>query len=163
MPYAGIFFLFFVLVVSVKQYLLSSCCFVRATAVILFVLFCPCNRCLFLFSTYGVPLASNCSLSFPFLSFPIFLHHILQNTCRLFCFVAFFLFFPSFLFSFFSLFLWSGLFCCVLVPGTLALHLLYLDELRTSGSLCFTVVRDHIICISLRLISTDYGCTDVVG
>ena len=69
----------------------------------------------------------------PFLFFSIFLHHIFQNTCRLFRFVSFF--FPSFsflffllCFSFFSLFLWSGLCCCVLVPGTLALHLLYLDE-----------------------------------
>ena len=37
----------------------------------------------------------------------------------------------NFLFFFFSLFFsWSGLFCCVLIPGTLrvALHLLYLDE-----------------------------------
>ena len=52
------------------------------------------------------------------------------------CFAFFF--FPFFFFLFFSLFLWSGLFCCVLVPGTLALHLLYVDELRLFGLLCFT-------------------------
>ena len=30
---------------------------------------------------------------------------------------------------FIFLFSWSGLFCCVFVPGALALHLLYLDSL----------------------------------
>ena len=82
----------------------------------------------------------------------MFLHHILQKTCRLFCFVAFFLIFFSFLFPFFPLFLWSGLFCCVLEPGTLALHLLYLDDLRLFGLLCFTVVCDHRMCISLGVL-----------
>ena len=48
------------------------------------------------------------------------LQHILQNTCRSFCFVFFFFFF-------FLLFSWSGLSCCVLVPGR---NLLDLDELR---------------------------------
>ena len=36
---------------------------------------------------------------------------------------------------------------CSLVPGTLAFYLLYLDDLRLFGLLCFTVC-DHIICIS---------------
>ena len=52
----------------------------------------------------------------------------------------FFLFFPSFFSPFFSpFFSLSGLFRCVLVPGTLALHLLYLDELQLYGLLCFGV------------------------
>ena len=59
------------------------------------------------------------------------------------CFVFYFIF------LFFSFFSWSGLFCCVLVPGTLALHLIYLDELRVFGLLCFTVVCDHRIYFSL--------------
>ena len=59
---------------------------------------------------------------------------------------------------FIFLFLWSGLFCCVLVPGTLAFHLLYLDELRLFGLLCLTVC-DHRNCISLGWrISTGTGC-----
>ena len=57
----------------------------------------------------------------PFLSFPVLLHHILQNTCRLFRFV--FCFFSFLFFLFFSpvflFFLSSGLLCYVLVPGTL--------------------------------------------
>ena len=105
--------------------------FVRKTAVIFVVLFCPCNS-RYLLRVVFVRATDICSSSArmmflwqlqPFLSVPIFLHHILQSTCRLFCFV-FFLLFSSLLF-FFSLFLWSGLLCCVLVPGTLGLHLLY--------------------------------------
>ena len=57
-------------------------------------------------------------------------------------------FFLLFLFSFFLL---SGLFGCVLVPGTLAFHSLDLDELRLLfGSLCLTVVYHHMICISMK-------------
>ena len=67
-------------------------------------LFRPCNGYLFLFSTYVVLVAA----------FLIFVCHILQNSCRLFCLLR----------------LCSGLLRCVLVPGTLAFHLLYLDELR---------------------------------
>ena len=48
---------------------------------------------------------------------------------------------------FFLFFLWSGLFCCVLVPVTLAFHLIYLGELRLYGLLCPTVF-DHIISLS---------------
>ena len=81
----------------------------------------------------------------PFLYFPI-LHHILQNTCRLFRVVIFFLF--SFFFFPFPLFLWSGLFSCVPVPCTLALPLLCPNELRLLfGLLCFAVVGDHRICM----------------
>ena len=62
-------------------------------------------------------------------------------TCRLFLFV----------FCFFSLlffFLWSGLFCCVLVPRTLAFHLLY--PLMNWGCfgfglLCFTACVRRIL------------------
>ena len=55
-PYAGIFFL-------------------------VFVLFRPCSCCLFLFRTYVILLAA----------IPIFLHHIIQNSCRLllFCLLSF--------------------------------------------------------------------------
>ena len=87
----------------------------------------------------------------PFLSFLVLLHHIhhiLQNTCRLcsfgllcFALFCFFLFF----------FLWSGLFCCVLVPCTLALPFLCLDGLRlVFGLLCVTVY-DHKIIIYISL------------
>ena len=97
--------------------------FVRATAVILFVLFCSCNRYLFLYSAYGVPLAI---AAFPCLSDLLASHS--SESCRSFFLFSFFLFFLfSFLVFFFSLFLfssWSGLFCCVLVPGARALHLL---------------------------------------
>ena len=147
-PYARIFLSFSSSCVffPVKQQL-SSCCFVRATGI------CSSSaRMAFLWRLR------------PFLSSPIFLHHILQNTCRLSWFVLLlFSFFSSSFSLCFSFFLWSGLFCCVLVPGTLALHLLYLGELRLFGLLCFTLVYDHIICISLGWrISTDSGCTDVV-
>ena len=69
------------------------------------VLFCPCNRCLFLFSTY---ICCSCSLSFP-----IALHHILHNTCRLFPFVFSFFFSSFFLLSCFVplLFVWLVLLC----------------------------------------------------
>ena len=42
---------------------------------LVFVVFRPCSSYLFLFSTYVVPLAA----------FLIFLHHTVQNSCRLFC------------------------------------------------------------------------------
>ena len=118
-PYAGASFLF-VLFSSVKHQL-SSSCFVLATAVIFFV-FCPCNRYLFLFSTYVVRVFLQ-----PFLSFPISLHHILQNTCRLICIVFFFLL--CFFSSLFLFFLSSSVFCCVLilVPGTLTFNVIFLD------------------------------------
>ena len=91
---------------------------VRKTAVIFFVLFCPCNRYMFLFSTYGVLLAI---AAFPFLS-DLLASHSSKHLLFFFVFCFF-----SVLFSLFSFLLWSGLFCYVLVPGTLALHLLYLD------------------------------------
>ena len=53
------------------------------------------------------------------------------------CFVLFFSFFCS-SFFFLPIFIFSGLSCCVLVSGTLALHLLYLDKLRLFGLLCLT-------------------------
>ena len=49
-------------------------------------------------------------------AFLIFLHHILQNSCPLFR-----------LFRYYFLIFLVWLVCCVLVPGTLAFHLLYLD------------------------------------
>ena len=152
-PDAGIFFLLFALFLSVKH---SS---------IFFVLFCPCNtagrryvyllRVVLPVQQVFAPLqnvwcpSGNCSLvSFPFRSCITFFR---TPTCRWFCFVfkLFFLFFFSLLFPFLSFFSWSGSFCCVLEPGTLALYLFYIDELRLFGLLCFTVVCDHRICISL--------------
>ena len=76
-----------------------------------------------------------------------------------------------FLFSYFFLLVsfFHGLACFVvysyLVPGTLALHLLFTlmncDRLLF-GLLCFTVVCNHRFCISLGLISMDSECTDDV-
>ena len=146
----GIFFLF-VLFLSVKQQLSSSCCFVRSTtAVIFFVLFCPCNRYLFLFSTHGVPQAIHCSsLSFPFRSSCItFFRTSVVRFASLSVLLSFFLFSFSLFFLFFS---WSGLIRCALVPGALALQSFYLDELRLFGLLWLTVC-DHRICISLLLL-----------
>ena len=105
----------------------SSCCF------------CPCNSYLFLFSTYAVLLAG-------FLVF--FLHRILQNSFRLFCFVLFCFCFLPFLFFFYS-FVWPGFFWCVFVTGTLAVHLTYLDALRLYGLLCLTAICNDRICTSL--------------
>ena len=47
----------------------------------------------------------------------------------------------------FFLFFWSGLFCCIIVPGTLAFQLPYLDQLRSFMFFCLTE-SDHKICIS---------------
>ena len=93
-----------------------------------FVLFRPCSSYLFLLSTY---ICCSCSLS----------DVLASQSSELMS--AFFVYFSSY-FPYFS---WSGLFCCVLVPGTLAFHLPYLDELRL---LCFFSVSfcDHRICIS---------------
>ena len=72
---------------------------------LVFVLFRPCISNLFLFSTYH---------TYVFLvAFLIFLDHILQTCGRLFW---------SFL-----IFLWSGLYRCVIVPCTLPFHFIYLD------------------------------------
>ena len=133
--------------------------FVCETAVIFFVLLCPCNRCLFLFSTYGVPLAI---AAFTFLSDLLASHSSEHLSFVLLCF----LFSSSFLFCLFLLvfsfhffffffpfpppsplfFLFFFLACFVVfsyVRGTLALHLLCLDELRQFSLLCFTVVYHH--------------------
>ena len=137
-------FIFFVLFLSFKQQ--SS-----------FVLFCPCNSSCLLgvvlpVQQVSVPLqhvwcsSGNCSLSCPFRSSCI---AFFRTPVVCFALFAFFVSISSFLFSFFSFFLYSGLFCCVLVPGTLGLHLFYLDELRLFGLLCFTVVCDNIIGISV--------------
>ena len=90
----------------------------------------------------------NCRLSLRFrFSRITFFRTPPTSTCRSFWLLI------VFFFNFFSpLILWSGLFCrlcCVLVAGALALHLLYLDEMRLFGLLCFTVVCDHSRCISL--------------
>ena len=120
----------------------SPCCFVRATG--------P-----------GICSSSARMLFFwqPFLSDLLASHSSEHLSFVLLCFL-----FRSLFFFFFLLFFsWSGLFCCVLVPGTLSFHLLYLDKLRLFVLLCFTVC-DHRICISLGWrISTVSGCTDVVG
>ena len=127
-PYTGIFFLF-VLFLSMKQQLpsscclssqqqLSSCCLVRATGI--------CSspaRMLFFLQPLSDILASHSSEHLSFV---------------LLC-LSLLLFFSLLVFLFFVM---SGCFWCVLVPGTLALHLTYLDELRLFGLLCFTVC-DH--------------------
>ena len=84
----------------------------------------------FLFSTY---VWCSCSLSFP-----IFLHNILQNTYYLYTYIPVsfvqsfifpFLFVSFFLFLYRLAFVWL----CFLVPGTLAFHLPYLDKVRLFG------------------------------
>ena len=96
------------------------------TAVIFLVFFRPCNSSYLLRDVLPVKQASvplqhvwcssgNCSLSFPFRSPCTAVHHILQNTCRLFCFGFFFFSYISFYFYFFSsVFSLSGLFCQIL-------------------------------------------------
>ena len=77
----------------------------------------------------------------------VFLRRIIQNTCRLFRII--FSLFSSLFFSFSFFSLWSGLFCCVLVPGKLTFHLIYLDELQLFR-LRFLTESDHsTICIFL--------------
>ena len=74
------------------------------------------------------------------------LHRTIQNThdtCRLFCYLFFF----SVLYLFLIFMVWL-----VFVAGTLAFHLLYLDQLRLLGLLRLTVCDcdcDNSICISL--------------
>ena len=102
----------------------SSCCFVRATGT------CSSSARILLFL---LPFVS--VLCITFFRTPVV------------CFALFF--FLLFFFFFFFFFIWSGLFCCVLVPGMLAFHLVYLDEFRLFGLLCFTVC-DYRMCISLR-------------
>ena len=111
-PCVGIFSLFFVLFLSVKHPLLYSCCFARAA-----------GRCLFHFSAYGVPLAI---AAFLLRSALLASSHPSEHLS--FVSIWYFFFFHVFPFPLSS---WSGLFCCGLVPGTLALHLLHLEELLT--------------------------------
>ena len=110
---------YYALLYALCRYLLPlRVVFVRKTAVISFVLFCPRNSsylppCGFVRAA-GICSSSERMVSLwqlqPFLSFPIFLYHILQNTRRLLFFVCCFVF--SLLVYFFPLFfLWSGLFC----------------------------------------------------
>ena len=139
----------FPLLPSLCRYLLPlRVVFVRKTAVVLILLFCPCNssyllRVVLPVQQESVPLqhvwrsSGHCSLSFPlrsscitFSRAPVVFFALLSFYFSSSFVLLFFFFFP-----FFSLYLWSGLFCCVLVPGTLALRLLCLDELRLFGLL----------------------------
>ena len=171
-PCAGIFFLVFVLFRPCSSYLfLFSTCVVLAAFLIffhhissellsasfflffclfrpyagifflVFVLFRPCSSYLFLFNTYVVLLAAL-----------LILHHIRQNSCRLFC-----------LFSYFSyLLVWFVLLCSRTWYDSISLALPWLIAV-VLVFLCLTVCV-HEICISLRWrISTDIGCTDVAG
>ena len=69
---------------------------------------------------FSVPLQFVCIVLL--VAFLICLHIIFQNSCLSFGF------FPLDFIIFF-LYLWTGLFCCGLVPGTLAFYLLYLEQL----------------------------------
>ena len=89
------------------------------------------------------------------LSFPIFLHHILQNTCRLFLpclipfpFVLFFVLFVCLFVSFVPPFFMVWLVLLCYRTRYASIHLLYLDEMRLFGLLRFTVC-DHIISVCL--------------
>ena len=98
----------------------------------------------FPFLSFPLPFLSFPFLSFPFLSFPflsfpsrcsscVTVTFFKTLTCLLFfCFVFLLSHYLFSLFSLLFLFRVYGLacFCRVLVPGTLALHLLHLDELR---------------------------------
>ena len=108
----------------------SSCCFVRATGVLsssarmlsflqpsLFHLLAPHSS-----EHLSFVLFSSC-----FFSSFFFFHFSFFFLLLSFSFFFFFQVFSLFLFSLFS---WPGLFCCVIVPGTLAFHLLYLDKLQ---------------------------------
>ena len=79
-------------------------------------------------------------------SFPIFFfasHSTSEHLRRrLFCFLFFFFFlfcYFLFFFLFFSFWMVWLVLLCSRTRYTLALHLLYLDELRLFGLLCFTV------------------------
>ena len=134
MPHAGIFFLFSVLILSVHH---NSSSNLRVVLSVQHV-FVPLQRVW----CYGVPLAI---AAFPFLSDLQASHSSEHLWFVLFCFLFFLLF--SFLFSS-SIFQRSGLYRWFSVPGMLALHSLYLGELRLVGLLCLTVC-DRRICVSL--------------
>ena len=151
-PYAGIFLLI-VLFLSVKQHLSScgfsrttsqlssSCCFVRATGI------------------WSSSARSTAVLFFLQSLFSDLLHHIPQNTCRLFCFVllCFCFVFSSFFFALIFIMV-CALFCCVLVSGTLAFHLFYLGELRLFGLLCFTIsLWPHNLYLSINGMKNQHG------
>ena len=113
------------------------------------VLFCLCNRYLFVFSTYVVLAA------FPFRSSCIaFFRTPLVRLFVLFCSVFSLVFSPFF--PLFSM-VWLVL-LCVLVPGTLAFSLASPD----CDCLGFSVSLQSVTTEFAR-ISTDSGCTDVVG
>ena len=146
----------------------SSCCFVGATAANFSVLFCPCNssylfllqaRMLFLqpfrsnllaftfFRTLAVCFVLSCIVSFCIVLFCFVLSCFVLYCIVLYCFVLLCIALFCFV-LFFSVSYGLACFRCVLVPGTLALHLLYLDDLHLFG---FTLVSvcNHIICLSL--------------
>ena len=118
---------------SVKQQL-SSSCFVRATAVIFFVLLCPRNRYLFLFSTYVVLLAA-----FPFLSDLLASQHL---SFVLLCFIFFFSFFLSL--SFFH-----GLNCFVVFSYSVRQHFTRFTVMNCDCLVYSVSVCHHKNCISL--------------
>ena len=99
-------------------------------ACIFFVLFRPCAQRQLLsvpprfHSTYVVPWyrIMICTWCVVFLAACMILHHILQNSCRLL---------RHFLVPIFHFFMfWRVCSCCVLIPGTLAFYMLYLDQVR---------------------------------
>ena len=95
---------------------------------------------LFLISTHVWCSSGNGSLLFSFwssCSSHSSLHISFFTPCFHFSFRYTFFVFYCFFFS-----LWSVMFCCVLVPGTLELHLLHLHELCSFGLLCCTDVCD---------------------
>ena len=123
-----------------------------AAAVIFFVLCCPCNnsscllRVILCVQHVSVPLQQACWSSC-ILSFPIFLHHILDNTYLLFVVLGLFLFCFLNFFFFLIFMVWFFLFCsCTRYTN---IFLAFLDELRLLGLLCFTLCGRHIFCISL--------------
>ena len=116
---------------------------------VLVILFCPHATGIHSSSESALRTPVDCFVLFCLLCFPFIL---------LFCYLV------SIKSCFFPVSLWQGLFFfLVLAQSTLALRLLYPYGLRLFDLFYFTDC-DNIICISLgESISTDSGCTDVVG
>ena len=107
------------------------CCFCPCNSSCLRVVR-PCNRYLFLLSTYHTIIRCSCSLSFLILA-----SHASEH-------LSFFFFSSFFLLSFF-VFFFRGLACFVVVLYP-SIHLLFYDELRLFGLLWLTAVCDHKNC-----------------
>ena len=122
----------------------SSCWFLRPKnniCIFHFLVWCVQHQQVAFFRTYEV--------FFLQLFFFVFLHNVLQNSCRLFRFVLFLCLRYFRLFNVFITFPFNDLACFVVFsyPVDKLFSLAHLDVLRPFGLLCFTGC-DHIICMS---------------